>query len=151
MNTRIKELRKILKYTQQDYARELGISQSHLSGIENGKETASPTLIKLIGLKFLVNEDWLLKGEGEVFIIEHAADIYLHEESRNQFHAGKNLLDKFMQMHHDEDRRRLIESYNYFVDIISFGSKGNKLNSGYIKSIHEILRGFSKLIQEGRE
>ena len=48
---RIKEIRKQHNLNQTKFATELGISQNHVSNIENGNENPSTTLIKLISMK----------------------------------------------------------------------------------------------------
>ena len=56
LNSRFKEVRKILKQTQKQYAEELGISQAHLSNIENERDNPSLSLVKLVCVKFGVSE-----------------------------------------------------------------------------------------------
>lgn len=67
INERFKEVRKVLKYTQNEYAELLGVSQPHLSGVENGNDNPSSILIKLVCAKFGVSEQYLVNGEGEMF------------------------------------------------------------------------------------
>lgn len=67
INDRIKYLRKNEKLTQKDFAHHLLISQSYLSGVENGNEIPTNKLLKLICLEFGVNESWLIDGIGEVY------------------------------------------------------------------------------------
>ncbi|MBI5056953.1 MAG: helix-turn-helix transcriptional regulator [Nitrospirae bacterium] len=47
------------------FARELGVSPSYIGMLEEGKNEPSDTLSELICLKFNINKDWLLTGEGE--------------------------------------------------------------------------------------
>lgn len=67
MYTRIKTIRKILNYSQKDFAKKLGVSQSTLAMIEVNKRTFSDKHVKLICSEFNVNEHWLRTGEGNVF------------------------------------------------------------------------------------
>jgi transcriptional regulator with XRE-family HTH domain len=65
---RLKRLRKELKLRQGEFARRIDLSQSMLSGIENGNEILSDRNMKLICLEFGVNLEWLQHGgDGPIF------------------------------------------------------------------------------------
>lgn len=70
MNTRIKELRKALKKSQEEFGKLLGLSKSGISDIESGRRNVTEQhIIMLRNCKdFNVNENWLRTGEGEMFI-----------------------------------------------------------------------------------
>ena len=70
MNSRIKELRKILKLSQREFGRIIGIRGSSESDIENGRCAVTERIIIAICAKFNVNEEWLRTGKGNVFIEE---------------------------------------------------------------------------------
>ena len=65
---RMKRLRKNLGLLQEDLARQLGISKTTISTIENEKQL--PTIPIIIGMinNYRVSPDWLLKGAGDMFI-----------------------------------------------------------------------------------
>lgn len=64
MNNRLKELRKKKKFTQEEFAKIVGISQSYVCDIENGKRDIDFTLAerfsKVLGVKpyELMPEEW---------------------------------------------------------------------------------------------
>lgn len=64
---RLKQLRKALKINQTDFAKELGITQTAYSMIENGNNPLSDRHIKVICSAFNVSEHWLRTGDGEMF------------------------------------------------------------------------------------
>ena len=68
VNERLKELRKELKLTQQEFANKIGISRGNIGAYEVGKNKISDAVISLICTKFHVNEDWLRTGNGDMFI-----------------------------------------------------------------------------------
>lgn len=70
IGSRIKKLRKTLKYNQLEFAEKIGIKQTSLSLIETGKNALTEQNIKLICLTFAVNENWLRTGEGDMFIAD---------------------------------------------------------------------------------
>lgn len=67
MIERLKQLRKVLKINQTDFAKQLGITQTAYSMIENGNNPLSDRYIKVICSVFNVNEAWLRIGEGDMF------------------------------------------------------------------------------------
>lgn len=68
MGEHIKELRKALGLTQQEFADKLGIVRNNIAGYETGKRSPSDAAISLICREFNVNEDWLRTGGGEMFV-----------------------------------------------------------------------------------
>lgn len=67
MNERIKELRKALGLTQQDFADKIGIKRNSYANYETGRNTPLDAIIVSICREFSVNEAWLRTGEGEMF------------------------------------------------------------------------------------
>lgn len=68
MNERVKEIRKALQLTQQEFAARLKVRQQTISMIEAGNNYPSEQLIGGICREFRVNEEWLRTGAGEMFI-----------------------------------------------------------------------------------
>jgi len=68
LNNRIKELRKSKKLSQKDFAENINLSQNHISSIEKGVRTATDRIVNDICNVYKVNKDWLLTGEGKMFI-----------------------------------------------------------------------------------
>ena len=64
---RIKELRKVLNLTQEEFREKLGLSKSNISDLERGKVRPKDPLLRLIEQTFNVNPEWLRKGKGEMF------------------------------------------------------------------------------------
>lgn len=67
MASRLKQLRKALKINQTNFAKQLGITQTAYSMIENGNNPLSDRYIKVISSVFGVNEAWLRTGGGDMF------------------------------------------------------------------------------------
>ncbi len=68
MKDRIKELRKALGLTQQEFAERIGSVQNTITGYETGRRIPSNQVITLICKEFNVSEEWLRTGNGEMFI-----------------------------------------------------------------------------------
>lgn len=67
MINRLKQLRKTLKINQTNFAKQLGMTQTAYSMIENNVNPLSDRHIKVICSAFNVNENWLRTGEGDMF------------------------------------------------------------------------------------
>lgn len=69
MNYRFKEIIAAIGLKNKELARELGITPAAVSDIVNGRvKNISGSLLILLQLKFNINPDWLLTGEGEMFL-----------------------------------------------------------------------------------
>lgn len=67
MKERIRELRKHLNMTMDEFGARIGLTKSSISLIESGRNGARSQTIFAICREFGVNEHWLRTGEGEMF------------------------------------------------------------------------------------
>lgn len=101
---RIKKIRKELDLTQAEFAESIGSVQNSVTGYETGRRNPSQPVIALICNKFNVNKQWLLTGEGEMFVklsrtdeIAEFVGKVLHSEEdsfKRRFVAMLSLLDE---------------------------------------------------------
>ena len=68
MNTRIKQLRKTLNLTMEEFGKRLGVTRTAISNIESGNRNVTEQMFKSVCREFKVTEDWLRTGEGEMFV-----------------------------------------------------------------------------------
>jgi len=68
MNKRIKELRKHLGFTLDQFGEHVGLKKSTLSNIENGKNNITEQTFISICREFNVNPEWLRNGAGDMFL-----------------------------------------------------------------------------------
>lgn len=90
ISQRIRGIRKALGLTQQDFANDLKISQSHAGAMELGSRKIPERIIKMICFTYKVNEIWLKTGKGNMFNKNH--DHKLEEVVKNF-----NKLDSLLQ------------------------------------------------------
>jgi transcriptional regulator with XRE-family HTH domain len=64
LGRRLRELRGF-ELTQEEFANELGVSQSQLSKFERGVAAPPAEVLFFVKRRFGVSLDWLLTGEGE--------------------------------------------------------------------------------------
>lgn len=67
MKERLRQLRKALDITQQEFADRIGIKRNSYANYETGRNTPIDAIILSICREFNVNEEWLRTGEGEMF------------------------------------------------------------------------------------
>lgn len=68
MNERLKQLRKALGLTQQEFADKIGSKRNTIAKYETNTNVPSTAVVSLICRVFNVNEEWIKSGEGEMFI-----------------------------------------------------------------------------------
>jgi len=81
ISRRIGEVRKTLGLTQQKFAEDLKISQTHASALERNSRAIQDRTIRMICFTYGVNENWLKTGKGEMF--EKGRDFRLEEVIAN--------------------------------------------------------------------
>lgn len=62
----LRSFRKKLELTQNEFAKPLNIKGSSISAMERGKSNPSNAVLELIEIKYRINRNWLLTGEGEM-------------------------------------------------------------------------------------
>ena len=122
MNERIKELRKNLKLTQQEFADALNIKRGAVANYEIGRNEPIDAVISLICKTFNVNEEWLRSGAGDMFL-------ELPEEDEEAAYVSELLEDS------DNDLYKLIKEIMHTYHELSPKSK-------------EVIRDFSATLRE---
>lgn len=89
-NERLKEIRKLLNFTQREFSDALDIKQGSYSDVERGKAGISAVLLKNLIRRFRINPLWLCEGEGEMFIDSSNA-ISSGSSNSVSFLRGKNM------------------------------------------------------------
>ena len=68
MNYRIREIRKSLNMTLEEFGRNLGVTKTAISTIENGKRNVTDQMFLAICRTYNVNPSWLKDGIGDMFV-----------------------------------------------------------------------------------
>lgn len=98
MNNRIKELRKNLRLTQEDFGSKIGLSRAEVSNIEIGRAPVRPATIPIICSVLGVNRTWLETGEGEMFVSEDTNILNRLAEEFNLSRSEEALIATFVQL-----------------------------------------------------
>jgi transcriptional regulator with XRE-family HTH domain len=80
-NERLKEIRKLLEFTQREFSDALDIKQGSYSDVERGKAGISAVLLKNLIRRFRINPLWLCEGEGEMFIDKPEEQTLRHQNT----------------------------------------------------------------------
>ena len=108
---RIRFFRKYINWKQTEFAKALGISQTHVSKIENGSDLPSSQLINRMCALFGINKEWLTTGEGEI-LSEKRFDSNLNSE--------KQQLKLQILNHLDNDSKESNEISDLLYEVMSF-------------------------------
>ncbi|MCC0642197.1 MULTISPECIES: helix-turn-helix transcriptional regulator [unclassified Clostridioides] len=115
INKRIKQIRKEHNVSQQEFGEKLGVSRDVISNIENNRVEVKTVFITHMCEIFNVNKEWILTGEGEIYI--STEDIYSTlEEVFYKIASSK-----------DENLKELVINLS-------------KLDATYIASLNEIVK-----------
>ena len=110
---RVKNIRKTLKLTLEEFGKKVGVTKQTVSRIENGVNKLTDQMARSICREYNVNYDYLIYGEGEMF---------------DDF--PKTILDELCKQYHcDELDRSLIEEY------LKLDPASRKVLKDYIKNI----------------
>jgi transcriptional regulator with XRE-family HTH domain len=75
---RLVKIRDSLGLTQKDFSKNIYVSQTYYSNVENGNKKINDRIIALICSQYGVNKEYLINGTGEIFS-ENLPDIHLHQ------------------------------------------------------------------------
>ncbi len=114
MNERIKQLRKTLNYTQQQFANKLGVKRNTVAQWEMGINNLTDVMIKSICREFNVNEDWLRNGNGEIFTPTPSSILETLTKEYGLSHSAYVLTEKFIKLNPEIQK----EILNYLADVV---------------------------------
>ena len=101
MNERLRELRKELGLSMEEFGKILGITKSGVSDIENGRRSVTDQHIKMLTIQPLkgkyLNETWLRTGEGEMFRKRSMEDVLTDFMKDLSFEGDESFKKRFVQ------------------------------------------------------
>lgn len=98
MHMRLKEIRKALNLTQQEFADRLKIKRNTVATYETGKSNPSDAAVSLICREFNVNEEWLRTGTGEMFKAAPSSALDALAEEYGLSNAAYVMVEKFVSL-----------------------------------------------------
>lgn len=116
---RIREIRKTMKLTMEQFGEKIGVTKSTISNIENGNRNATEHMIKSICREFNVDYMWLTTGEGEMFVAtDDDFQARIDQIMFGQDESRKNLFKMMIDMS-DEDihaLERILKNISSFYE-----------------------------------
>ena len=100
MGERLKQLRKMFKLTQREFAEKIGIKQNTFAQYELGRNEPIDAVVSLICREFGVNEKWLRTGEGEMFVKKT-------EDEEAEYYRGR--IDELFTGRDEKFRKALLD------------------------------------------
>lgn len=98
MNVRLKQIRKALNLTQQEFADRLKIKRNTVATYETGKSNPSDAAVSLICREFNVREEWLRNGTGEMFKAAPSSALDALSEEYGLSNAAYVMVEKFVNL-----------------------------------------------------
>lgn len=141
MNERIKQVRKHLDMTQQEFAERIGLKQNSIAVIEGGRRNITPQVILSICREFGVNEHWLRFGDGPMFSESSSFSL----DQFVQDHGGTELELKIIKTYFELDpsiRRAVLDHFRN-----SFGQPAEKQKNS--PSTEQLEEEYKKSVLDG--
>ncbi|MCC5912209.1 MAG: helix-turn-helix transcriptional regulator [Clostridiaceae bacterium] len=143
VGNRLKSLRKHLGLTQTKFGKKVGISHSHVSNMESGKDFPSDTLLKLICLEYAINPEWLINGEGDMF--EYIYDENDRVISEAMSVEGLEKIRALLNTSSDVKYAYLSYSTNAFAKLLDFESIPLSDQIDYLSCIESIVSDIERI------
>jgi transcriptional regulator with XRE-family HTH domain len=101
LGDRLKQVRLAKDLTQQAFAESLDTSASYISDIEAGKTAPGSKFLTTFLRKFNINLNWLLTGEGEMFLDESKKVVPVEDIPKEKM---KTWIDEFWQNASEDEK-----------------------------------------------
>lgn len=99
MKERLKILRSELGYTQEEFAKRLGLARNSIANYEIGRREPTNAIIFSICREFGVNEDWIRNGNEPMYLpAGDKLERYLAQISKGDDTFIKDLIEVYMEL-----------------------------------------------------
>jgi len=139
---RLKEVRKLLKYSQERFAKEVGISRAHVSNMENGNDNPSPSLVRLICMKYNIDEEWLMNGVGTP---TPGWNINTDEGAVAKYNGMRVSFEKKLSKRTSTDLANTVNAFAYLDALLSTGKLKDEEATEYLQAVRMVIDDFEKL------
>lgn len=133
ISSRIKEIRAYYQLSQVDFAKNIGVTNAHISKIEKGGTVPSEALIKLICKEYQVNERWLKEGILPMLIDEVESD------TEKKMIESTRLFSKLLNSESYILRNLASELNFYFVNIVNVVDLDESQKLPYLTIMRDML------------
>jgi Predicted transcriptional regulator len=145
LSDRFKEIRELYGLNQKEFSAQLGISNNHISSIENGKESPSPMLIKLICLRYNIDEMWLTDGIGSII---PQFDTLTDNGLLSKYNDARMILERQLKSRTGDELRDSVIAFSCFTDILIAYNLNDKNRIDYLEAIANCMDALDTLISK---
>lgn len=114
---RIRELRKSMGLTLEEFAKPLGVTRATMSRIETGSINVSSMMRAFICEKYNVSEEWLKNGEGLPRPIDFDEEFEKIIKKHNLDKDEARLIKQFIELD-SATRKKMLEQLQVFVGLL---------------------------------
>lgn len=122
---RIKELRKSLNLTLEEFGKKLGVGKTAISKLEKSERNLTDQMALSICREFNVREEWLRDGTGDMFEPAALDELDALAKEYGLSEGEKILIEHYVKL--DESSRRAV--IDFIIDTASALSGGHPFNS----------------------
>jgi len=134
---RIKEVRKKLGFnTQREFSTELNIPTPTLQKYEQGKVTIPHTFLEILNKKLNVSIDWILTGQGEIFL-PNEKELKIINGNNNNVVVGGGI-NKSFNNHSEEMEKSIIKDIVNTLNKVHDDNLLNYINSEIVALVNRI-------------
>lgn len=98
MNVRMKEARKALGLTQQEFGARLGVTDGAISLLEKGRRNLTEQIIFAMCREYEINIEWLKTGEGSMFVFADGTLLMQLSEKYNLDLLSQKFLETYLRL-----------------------------------------------------
>jgi transcriptional regulator with XRE-family HTH domain len=95
---RLKEIRKTLKLTQAEFGEKMGLKPTAIGQMESGARNVTDRTLILLEEKHNVNSDYLLYGEGEMFVQPNTFSLDEYAKTNGLTERDRVIIREFMAL-----------------------------------------------------
>ena len=106
---RLRQLRKDLGMSQEEFGRRIGVSNTAISKLEKNERNLTEQTAKPICREFRVNYFWLTEGKGDMFTGTPESVVDEIAEDYNLDDIDKKIIEKYLEL--SADQRQVLKEY----------------------------------------
>ena len=106
---RLRQLRKDLGMSQEEFGRRIGVSNTAISKLEKNERNLTEQTAKSIFREFRVNYFWLTEGKGDMFTGTPESVVDEIAEDYNLDDIDKKIIEKYLEL--SADQRQVLKEY----------------------------------------
>lgn len=138
INARIKQLRTSKRYKQSEFGEIIGLKQVAVSNMEKDGNTVTEQNITLICQKFRVRREWLVDGEGEMFVSGEPG-IFSEFAKEYKLTSQEQEVAKYLLNLSEGERASILSHLRSIADAMERGKQADAKAAEYHRQLDEAL------------